>query len=133
MRSRTLTNAFIGILMLTGAAAHGEERVSLLCALGQVSECDATGWCDGRTFDQVGLPRFVEVDFHDRVITELADVETPRSTQIAQMTRTEDGVILQGVQVGRGWSVVITEAGDLIFSIADAEGAFAGSGACRPL
>jgi len=133
MRRKTLSNGLAVILLLMSLAVYGEERASLLCALGQVSDCDPTGWCESRTFDQVGLPRFVEVNFHDRVITELADVETPHSTQIAHMTRTEEGIILQGVQVGRGWSVVITEAGELIFSIADAQGTFVGSGACRPL
>ncbi|MDH3690334.1 MAG: hypothetical protein OEU36_12725 [Gammaproteobacteria bacterium] len=133
MRRTMLTNCLTAILLLMGAAAHGEERATLLCALGQVSECDPTGWCAGQSFDLVGLPRFVEVDFHDRIISELADVEAPRSTHIAQMTRTEEGIILQGVQLGRGWSVVITEAGGLTFSMADAQGMFVGSGACRPL
>ncbi len=57
-----------------------------------------------------------------------------RTAKIESMTREEGKLILQGVQLGLGWSMVITqESGAMVLIAAGEQVAFVIFGACTPL
>lgn len=119
-------------LLLSITPARAEDSDSLLCALGHVTDCDSAGNCERLAPTMVGLPRFIDIDLKARVISEVDATTSARSTKIVQVTRTDAGIVLQGVQLGKGWSVVINESGELHFGIVDVDGIVSGSGGCRP-
>ena len=86
-----------------------------------------------RAADFDGLPRFMEIDFDKKEISEVGDAQDERRTAIQNVTQGEGVLILQGAQNGRGWSLTITEAnGDAVATIADPVSGFVLFGACTP-
>ena len=76
----------------------------MVCALSHVMECDDTGQCARQTPEAKALPRFVRVDTEKR---SLSAVGGPRTTEIKSVSRNEGRLLLQGGEMGRGWSAAI--------------------------
>jgi hypothetical protein len=123
----------VGLLLLLPIGASGEEidgKVPLVCDLVDASLCDGVAACAGTEFAQVDMPSVYVVDFAAR---RLASEDGQRTSPIASQELLEAVLVLQGIQNGRGWTMVIDRAtGHLSATIADVEGALVIAGACTP-
>jgi hypothetical protein len=114
-------------------AADFDGSRPLLIAIIDVIECQPGGECEKVSPRDARLPRFFEIDFEKKEISEIGDAQDERRTAIQSMTQEEGLLILQGAQSGRGWSVTITEAsGEAVIAISDPLSGFVLFGACTP-
>ena len=106
----------------------------LLCAVDDTDECEGDGACLDGDADDVSLPSFVRIDVGGKKIQILDDGREGDATAIQSVTRTENRVILQGVEAGRGWSLVIAlESGETTMSVSDDGYALLAFGSCTAL
>jgi hypothetical protein len=123
-------------LLMSASAAQATDfdgSRALLMAVIDITECHPGGVCEGVTPQEASLPRFIEIDFDKKAISEVGDDQDERRTAIQSITKGEGVLILQGAQNGRGWSLTITEAsGDAVATISDTQSGFVIFGACTP-
>ena len=125
----------LAALMLPAAsiAADFDGSRPLLIAVIDVIECLPGADCEKVSPREARIPRFFEIDFEKKEISEIGDFEEERRTEIQSMTKLEGMLILQGAQNGRGWSVNISEAnGDAVITLSDPLAGFVLFGACTP-
>ena len=96
------------------AAAKGDISKSkkLICAPTIAHQCSAEENCSSGSPESVDIPRFFRIDLAKRIVVgETAD-DQQRTSKISTVDNDNDeGVlILQGIQVGRGWSAIINKA-----------------------
>ncbi len=126
-------------LVVSGAffevrAASFDGSEPLLCASVEAYDCGAGGECFKGTAERINAPQFIRLDFEQKLAraTRLGGQE--RTAKIASMTGEEGKLILQGVQLGLGWSMVITqESGAMALTAAGDQAVFVIFGACTPL
>ena len=100
----------------------------MLCALSHVVECDETGQCARRTPEAKELPRFVRADAAKR---SLSATDGARTAEIKSVSRTDGRLLLQGGEMGRGWSAAIAEdTGLMAVAVVDHDVTFSVFGAC---
>jgi len=105
----------------------------LLCAVIETIEYEPGGECQRGTAESIGIPQFLIINFQERVISSTPEIGLIRTTKIKNMERIDGKLILQGVQMGKAWSMVINEAtGKVIISISDVMAGFIVIGACTP-
>src|SRR5258708_13018575 len=82
----------------------------MLCAITAMSECTADGKCE-RSVPQAGnnLPTFVRVDVKGGLLTD--NDGSGRKTEIKASGIVENQLMLQGVENGKAWSIVIASEG----------------------
>ncbi len=105
-------------------AAGGPAADSpLVCSLVRAVECDGTLNC-GPPINTLGAaPTFLNVDLDGKRITILAPAERRgETTEIRAIERTEDRVVLTGIEAGRGWSMIIFEEDNSMILTMTAEG-----------
>ncbi len=114
------------------AAADFDGSKTLLCVPGEAVDCLARGDCWQRTPDDLGIPRFITVDFGAKLLSgRSADGE--ETTAIQNVQSIDGKQILQGAENGRGWSIVIDEqTGDMSAAVADQAAGFVLFGSCTP-
>lgn len=121
----------LGLLLPAGAGAEGIDGATpLVCDLSVASLCDGVASCKGVGFAEIDLPPVYNVDFDAK---RLASEDGQRTSPIAAQQLLDPVLVLQGLQNGRGWTMVIDRAtGHLSATIADMEGALVIAGACTP-
>ena len=103
---------------------------NLVCAPIDTLRCVSGDGCTRGEAEQVNLPKFFEVDFAQK---RLASLSTDRFTSVLHSMRDEGTLILQGAELGRGWTLTISEAdGEMTLSSSGADFAFVVFGACTP-
>lgn len=119
----------IGLLLPAGGRAEGiDGETALVCDLVEASLCDGVASCGRIEFSEIDLPPVYTVDFAAK---QLASEDGQRTSPIASQELLDAVLVLQGLQNGRGWSMVIDRAtGHLSATIADIEGALVIAGAC---
>ena len=137
MMRHALTGSLAVLVLLMAVpavlAADFDGSRPLLMAVIDIIECHPGGACENVTPQEARLPRFLEIDFDKKEISEVGDAQDERRTAIQNITQGEGVLILQGAQNGRGWSLTITEAsGDAVATVADPVSGFVIFGACTP-
>jgi hypothetical protein len=128
-------------LSLVVSAAFFEARAAsfdgsepLLCASIEAYDCSA-GWeCLKGTAESINAPQFIRLDFEQKLTraTRLGGEE--RTAKIESITREGGKLILQGVQMGLGWSMTIAqESGAMALTATGEQVVFVIFGACTPL
>jgi len=115
-------------------AAEGkyDGSVPLLCVPIEGIECEVAGKCLAGTAESVNLPQFLRVDVQNKKIS--AADKSGRETAIRYLERANGRLIMQGVQGGRGWTMVISEeTGKMSGTVSEDEVGFVIFGACTPL
>jgi len=115
----------------TGAAVAADFDGSkpLLCATIEAHDCDAGENCARSLPDSLGLPQFIRIDFAGQVIT-----GPKRTTAIKSIERSPGQVLVQGTELGFGWTLALDTAnGKLAASFVNGESAVIVFGACTPL
>jgi hypothetical protein len=105
----------------------------LLCAAVQGTVCFDDGECVVDLPSNLNIPQFIEVDLAaGHLATTRASGEN-RSTPIAHVSREDGTIVLQGFEMGRAFSLVISEPTGLLTAAVASEGrAVAVFGSCTP-
>ena len=122
--------ACLGFAWPADAAGKYDGSAPMLCAITAASECTADGKCE-RSAPQEGnnLPTFMRVDVKGKVLR--ADDGSGRKTDIKASSVVDDQLMLQGIENGKAWSMVIkSETGKWGGSVVEDDGSFALFGAC---
>ncbi len=124
----------VSVVFFEARAASFDGSEPLLCASVEAYDCGAGGECFKGTAESINAPQFILLDFEQKLAraTRLGGEE--RTAKIESMTREEGKLILQGVQLGLGWSMVITqESGTMALTAAGNQAVFVIFGACTTL
>jgi len=98
----------------------------LICATVEARDCVLTRRCYAGEAWEVGAPAFMRIDFAKKTIT-----GTERTTAIAAMEKSENQLLMQGVELGLGWTLAINQAsGYFSGSMTNMEGTFLLFGSC---
>jgi len=124
------------MLALSGAAAWADDLSGanrFLCASVQANRCLEGGDCRADVPWDLNIPEFIEVDLAAKKLSTTAASGENRSTPIAHVTRENGVIVLQGLEMGRAFSFVITEeTGRVAVAVASEGTATAVFGACTP-
>jgi hypothetical protein len=134
-RVKRLTLLLAGALAASPALADPfDGSDALVCGYMQTYECNGESECKPGDADDVRIPDFVRIDFDKKTITALDEERRGEVTTIRHMERSEGRIILQGVEAGRGWSLLLSEAtGNTVLTVSADQDAFVVFGECtRP-
>jgi hypothetical protein len=119
------------VLLTAGTASAGDFDGSklLICAPVEAIDCAAGEACTKGPPDDLGAPRFLRIDFAQKVI-----VGPKQTTPILFMDTSDNQLLLQGKELGFGWTLVLDqESGTLSATLVNREGAVVLFGSCTPL
>ena len=109
-------------------AADFDGSKALVCATVDARDCVVGSECFSGLAREVGAPPFLRIDFKKKVVA-----GTERTSPIASMDTTDDQVLLQGKEVGYGWTLALDQAsGEFSASLTNKEGTFLLFGNCTP-
>jgi len=98
----------------------------LLCASVEALDCDPGVPCERGIPEIMGAPQFLRVDFAKKEIA-----GPVRTTKIRSIEKDDDQIILQGYEVGLGWTFAIDRyTGNMRVTFAGGNSAFIVFGAC---
>ncbi len=133
MKSFIFSFAFGALLSLSFQTSAGDVSNSkkLICAPVTAVECGVEGSCDRGTAESIDFPRFIRIDLEKRLALGEAPDGKTRTSKIMNVVDSEGSLILQGAQLGRGWSAVINKAtGRLVVTVSASDFAVVVFGAC---
>jgi hypothetical protein len=111
-----------------GFAADFDGKTSLICASVDAHSCDPGVICDRSLPADIGLPQFMRIDFAKKTIE-----GTSRSTPIVSFDKSPGQLLMQGMELGYAWTLVIdTATGEMTSSVVNNDHAYIMFGACTP-
>jgi hypothetical protein len=129
LRRTALAAASAALLCSTavfGADFDGSKR--LICATVDAHACDPGEACLRGLPDDIGVPRFMRIDFAGKTIA-----GPKRTTQIRYIDTSADQVLMQGTELGYAWTVVLDKAdGSMSMTLVSRDDTFAVFGYCTP-
>ncbi len=109
-----------------GLAADYDGSKNLICATVEARDCELRAECFTGEAKVVGAPAFFRIDFSKQVLS-----GPERNSPIVSMEQNADSFLLQGAEIGYGWTVGINkESGDFSASMTNFEGSFLLFGYC---
>jgi hypothetical protein len=124
-----LVLALVGITAGTAAPGDFDGSKLLICAPVEAIDCAAGAACTTGRPEDLGAPRFLRIDVAQKVI-----VGPQRTSPILFMDKSDDQLLLQGTELGYGWTLVLDQAsGTLSATLVNREGAVVLFGSCTPL
>ena len=103
----------------------------ILCAAVQATYCLEDGECAIDLPWNLNIPEFIEIDFEAKRLNTTAASGLNRATAIEHLSRQDGIIVLQGFEMGRAYSFVITEeTGQVAISVATEGQVVAIFGAC---
>ncbi len=128
---------FVAVLAAATSAANAkgfDGSQPLICASMEAYDCGPDSDCIRGTAASIDAPQFIRLDFEQNLARSTRASGEERTAKIKSMTQEEGELILQGVQLGLGWSMVITqESGAMALTAAGEQVVFVIFGACTPL
>ena len=112
MRIKRLPLSLLLITPLAIVTAHADDVTGankLLCSSGQLAACFDDGSCDHAPPSALNVPAFIEVDLVKKQLSTTPASGENRVSPIRNMERTEGRIVLQGVEGGRAFSLLIDE------------------------
>jgi hypothetical protein len=107
-------------------ASDFDGSKALICATVEARDCVLTRRCYAGEAWEVGAPAFMRVDFAKKTIT-----GTERTTAIAAMEKNENQLLMQGAELGLGWTLAINQTnGYFSGSMTNMDGTFLLFGSC---
>jgi len=105
-RNRSVIIALTALLGSTSAIAAGKD---VMCATVEVTECISGYECVETTSTSMAIPPFLRINFEQRSISGTRGNGEDLSAEILHLHRTDEGVLLQGVDQGLGWTMTLSE------------------------
>ena len=101
----------------------------LLCASIEALDCDSGEPCARGIAEVMGAPQFLRIDFAKN------EIAGPlRTTKIRSMEKDDDQIVLQGYELGMGWTLAINRyTGGMRLTLAGGDATFIIFGACTTL
>jgi hypothetical protein len=123
----------LGLVPYARAAASFDGSVPLICALIEVMDCEPGADCQRGAPESVNLPQFIKLNFTEKTLSTTEAAQSQQSTPIKHVEQFDSSMILQGVEGGRAWSMIIAkETGKMSATVADDQVGFVVFGACTP-
>jgi len=134
-KARMIAFALVAVVSVPGLWADdltGSTR--FLCASVRATACLEGGDCESDLPWNLNVPEFIEVDLDAKKLSTTGASGENRSTTIAHLTRDNGLIVMQGFEMGRAFSFVITEqTGRLAVAVATEARTVAVFGACTPV
>ena len=125
------------ILVLASQVTWADDLTGanrFLCASVQATVCYEDGECVIDLPWNVNVPAFIEVDFDAKRLSSTTASGLNRTTPINHVERQDGTIVLQGFEMGRAFSWIITEAtGQVSVAVAFEGAAVAVFGSCTPI
>jgi len=127
---------------LAGSALFGAVRADdltgtdkFLCSASTAAACCDDGQCASGSASDLNVPQFIQVDLAAKSISSTKASGKFRSSVVQNAKRENGQILLQGMENGRAYSILINEkSGDLSAAIAGSFGCgITVFGACTPL
>jgi hypothetical protein len=116
----------------SGDDLTGQQRV--LCSAVHVTLCTTDGDCKSELPWNLNIPQFIEIDFKGKMLSTTKASGENRSTPIRTIERDGGLIFVQGIEQGRAFSFVISEAtGMASIAIAREDRTVTVFGACTSL
>jgi hypothetical protein len=113
---------------VTAAEENFDGSKTLLCASVEALDCVPGEECVKGLPDVLGAPQFLKIDFAGQEI-----VGPKRTTPVLHMEKSEEQILLQGVELKMGWIFALDRiTGKFSATLTDRGGAFVIFGACTP-
>jgi len=130
MKLRTIPALLMACLPFHAAlGADFDGSKPLICATMEAHDCDAGETCKRGLPGSVGAPVFLRIDFGKKEI-----VGPKRTTQIKNMEKSNEQIIMQGTELGLGWTLALDGAsGALTATLVNRDTAVVLFGACTPM
>ena len=133
--NKLMTMIFLFLLICVAPAAvmagDFDGSKPLILAVTETFECGPGGECQRGTAMSVDIPHFFKIDFKEKKISGKRADGQLRTTEIMNMARIDGKLILQGVQEGKAWNMVISESdGMATITVSDNQAGFVIFGAC---
>jgi hypothetical protein len=123
----------LGLVPYARAAASFDGSVPLICALIEVMDCEPGADCQRGAPESVNLPQFIKLNFTEKTLSTTEAAQKIETTPIKNIEQFDSRLILQGVEGGRAWSMIIAkETGKMSATVADDQVGFVVFGACTP-
>jgi hypothetical protein len=119
------------MLCLSGSitlAGDFDGSKPLVCAPAVVMDCVVGTGCTKGTPEEMGAPAFLRIDFEKKVI-----IGPKRASPILFMDKSAEQLLLQGSELGFGWTLALDAEGKMITTMVDRTGAFVMYGRCMAL
>jgi hypothetical protein len=101
----------------------------LICATIDAMDCVSGDNCTKGRPAEMGAPAFMRIDFAKKAI-----VGAKRTTPIVSMETSEAQILLQGNELGYGWTLALDrEGGNFSATLVNRDGVFVLFGSCTPL
>lgn len=113
MKRRIMTAALLALAMPVLADDVSKSN-RMVCATAEVVACAEGGDCMTILPWEIDVPQFVVVDTRKKSIATTKASGENRSTPIQTLFRADAQIILQGIEQGRAFSIVIDEATGLL-------------------
>jgi hypothetical protein len=126
-RNVTALVAFLLLPCPLATAADGAQR--LMCATVEALDCEPGAACLKGRPSEIGAPAFMRIDLEKGTIG-----GAHRTTPIVRMEKQADSLLLQGSEIGYGWTVAVDmKAGTMAATMVNRDGAFVLFGSCTAL
>ena len=131
MMTRLGRTALVAALLCSTTAVFGADfdgSKQLICATVDAHACDPGEACLRGLPDDLGVPRFMRIDFAAKTIA-----GPKRTTQIRYIDTGADQILMQGTELGYAWTVVLDKTdGAMSMTLVSREDAFTVFGYCTP-
>ncbi|MDH3638870.1 MAG: hypothetical protein OES09_10485 [Gammaproteobacteria bacterium] len=126
---RFVCSLLICVMSAVTSAADFDGSKPLICVAMEVADCVAGDACASLSPENVNLSTFLRIDFANKQIK-----GEHRTTMIQNQVNSDQTLVLQGVESGRGWSVSLAkETGDMVGVVAGQGFGFVVFGRCTVL
>jgi len=106
----------------------------LLCTSVEATSCRDDGDCVTDNPWNFNVPQFIEVDLTAKMLRTTKAADEARQSPITSLTRADGIIVLQGLELGRAFSLVINEKSGRLSAAVARDGITVGVfGACTPL
>lgn len=113
------------------AIAELDTSSSLLCSVINAAEYSLEDGCFEGTAETFDLPQFIRIDFQNNIISEVGENARQRKSRISNFKRIDNSLIMQGIENGRSWSVIVDRGtGKMSATASEARVGFVVFGAC---
>lgn len=123
----------VSLAVLPSLAQDKKDLKSMVCAAIETYDCGYGEDCKrGSAFD-INLPILLDIDFERKMITGVMDDGSVRTTEIQRMEQLANGIIIQGIQEGLGFSFSYnTSTRKITGTVSGDQVGFVVFGACKP-
>ncbi len=138
MRKQLIWGLSLAFLSWTASARASADDLagvqSLLCTAVEATLCTDDGDCVSESPSELNIPSFLELDLKSKRMSTTKASGEDRSTPIRTLEREGGLIVIQGFEMGRAFSFLISEStGELSVAVTRDGKTVSVFGACTPL